>query len=377
MSGLDYRSGLISDYFSQYGYTPDPGVIAALTTSIGADDQEGVIAGEVGEFMNAVNQINKAAANDPLQATLAQENAAITSDGSAADTYATELQSVYSSAPKLFGSLTPDQIDSYLAPAQSAFNSAEQSVQGAAAKAGNTGSSLEASAMAQTDQQFKQGVTQTGLNVGMTEQTNQANVIQQLYNQKLQQQNLLYGLQQQTSGAISAQNYQNAQFMAQLPMLLNSYATQQMQLRQQQDNAGGGWESAVGTGLGGIAGGVAGFYAGGPMGAVAGASAGASLGGSVANDITGRNQPTQTSASLMQLPLLYGATKGMLGGTTGSTGAGTMSPYDTSSMSQVNPSLAGSTIMGAGSPLSLNYNMGNQNPANYADTGLNWATQPG
>lgn len=310
MSGLDYRSGLITEYFKHYGYTPDPGVIAALVTSIGADNQEGVVAGEVGAFMNAVNQLNKAAANDPLQGILAQENAAIGSTGSQADMYAQEVQDVYKQAPKLFGSLTPDQIDQYLAPARSAFDYAEGKVQTDAAARGNTGSSLEANAMAGTDKQFKEGVLQQGLNVGMQEQQNLAQVIQNLYNQKLQQQSLLYGLQQQTGGAISAQNYQNAQFMAQLPLLLNSYASQQMQLRNQQNTSGGGWENMLGTALGGVAGGVGGFFLGGPMGAVAGASAGAGLGGSIANDITGRQQPTQTSASLMQLPMLMGSMRG-------------------------------------------------------------------
>jgi hypothetical protein len=309
MSGLEYRSGLITEYFKHYGYTPDPGVIEALVTSIGADNQEGIVSGEVGAFMNAVNQLNRAASSDPLVKILAQENQAIGTTGSDADVYAKELQDVYKTSPKLFGSLTPDQIDEYLAPLKSQFDYAEGKVQTDAAARGNTGSSLEANAMAQTGQQFKENVTKQGLDVGMQEQQNLAAVIQNLYNQKLQQQNLLYGLQQQTGGALSAQNYQNAQFLAQLPLLLNSYATQQMQLRNQQDANSGGWENIVGSLLGGGIG----AMAGGPLGAMAGMQ----FGGAAANDITGRSMPTQTSAAMNNIPLLYGMSKGFGNGAPG------------------------------------------------------------
>lgn len=294
------REVWVQRMFEQYGYTPDPGVIAALTIGIPTDDQAGVAEFEVGAFMNAVNQLNKAAASDPLTKILAQENSAIASDQSLTDKYGSELESVYQQAPKLFGSLTPDQIDEYLQPAKTAFDYSEGAVQTAAAARGNTGSSLEADALAQTKQQFDQGVLATGLQVGQQQQQNQASVIQQLYNQKLQQQNLLYGLQQQTGGQLSTQNYNNAQFLAQLPLLLNSYATQQAQLSNNISNSSPNWENTLGTGLGAVAG----AYFGGPIGA----SIGASLGGSTANDITGNSSPSQTSASIgSNLPLLYGA----------------------------------------------------------------------
>lgn len=300
------REVWVQRMFDSYGFTPDPGVVAALTSMVETDDQAGVASGTVGAYINAFNELQKAAANDPLQKLLVDEQAATSAAGASADQYATQLQDVYKQAPKLFGSMTPDQVDQYLAPLKSQFDYASGKVSGDAAARGNTGSSLEAVASAQTGEQFKQGVMSQGLQVGMTEQQNLAQMIQNLYNQKIAQQNLLYGLQQGTTGQLSQNKLQEAEFMAQLPILLGGQATQAAAMNQSKS---GGWENIAGTVLGGAVGGIGGFFAGGPMGAAMGASAGAGLGGSIANDITG-GTPTQTSAALTNLPLLYGMMNG-------------------------------------------------------------------
>ncbi len=298
MSGLDYRNGLINEYAKRFGITLPPGIAAALTTVVGSDGQETITEGEVGLYANALNELNIAAANDPLTKVLATEQALYTSSGEKAAGYAKQLASIYTSAPQLFGNLTPDQITDYLKPLQSQFDTTRQLVEGQAAARGNTGSSLEATALAQTDKQFKEGVVSQGLMIGQQQQQNQAQVLQQLYSQYLGQQSQALAAQQQTGGQISAQNYDNAQFKAQLPLLLNSWATQQNQLRNSYAKSVSPW-GAIASGAGAVIGGVYG----GPMGAAAGAQ----IGGGIASSATGEPQGAQTGATLSNSALLLGS----------------------------------------------------------------------
>ena len=306
----------IVQMFSNYGFTPPPGLIDALTSTGDPESQSGLAGFEVGAYINAFNEMQKFAANDPLTKLLVDEQNATAAAGTAADTYATELQGVYTQAPKLFGSLTPDQIDQYLAPTKTAFDYGMGTVTGEAAKRGVAGSSLEATAMAQADQQFKQSVLSQGLSVGMTEQQNMAGVLEGLYNSKINQQNLLYGLQQGTTGQMSAQALQNAEFMAQLPIYLQASANQQAAANPADNSSPWGDIASIG---GEIAGGIGGFMLGGPMGAFAGANLGGQLGGGIASAAGAPPTPGGATGAnaLGMLPLLYGMMGRGGGGTSG------------------------------------------------------------
>jgi len=304
---FENREAWVARMFEQYGFKPDPGVIAALTSQVPTDDQRGVASATVGQYINAFNQLQKAAANDPLIKMLIDEQSATTAAGSAAEGYATQVQDVYKQAPKLFGAMTPEQIDQYLSPLKNQFDYSEGKVQTDAAARGNTGSSLEATALAGTNQQFKQNV----LSQGLQEQQNLANVIQNLYNQRLAQQNLLYGLQQNTAGQLSQNKLQEAEFMAQLPILLGGQATQAGAMNQNRDSTPWG---AIGT-LAGMAGGAAlAPFTGGlsiPMGMMLGGSLGGAA-GSIGQGFAGGNSTMANGGAgmMMNLPLLYG----MMGG---------------------------------------------------------------
>lgn len=369
----DNRKIWVQRMFDSYGITPPPGVIDALTLNIPTDDQQGMASYEVGSFVNAVNELNKAAAADPMSKILVDEQNALTSATGEADKYAGMVQDVYTNAPKLFGSMTPDQIDMYLAPMKRQFDYSFGAVQGAAAKRGNTGSSLEAQAMADSSKSFNEDVLSAGLNVGMTQQQNQAGQLENLFNQYMAMKNNMGGLIQGTGGMMSDQLYRNAQFMAQLPMLLNANATQQAQLLAAQSGSKTPW-GAIGT-LGGMAlgAGLAPFTGGMslPLMMSLGGMVGGAAGGIGQSFAGGNPQAANASAAnLSMLPLLYGAYSGT-GTGTGSTMPGM--PYSPTTMG---------TIPGAGSsdlPPSLSFNP--TNPVmRYTpppdDSGLNWASQP-
>lgn len=299
---FENREAWVYRMFQSYGFTPPPGVVAALTSTIPTEDQAGIASQEVGAYINAFNELQKAAANDPLQKLLVDEQTATTSSGAAATDYAAQLQDTYKQAPKLFGALTPDQIDQYLAPTKTAFDYGLGKISGEAAQRGVAGSSIEANSMAQAQGQFQQNVLNQGLNIGMTQQQNIAQVIQNLYNQKIAQQNMLYGLQQGTAGQISQQGYANAEFLAQLPILLQGNAVQAAAMNQK--SGGSPFDIAMGTIGGGIQGAAAGFMAGGPVGAVAGGAVGGASGGYNAS----RGSMSMGSGQFQSsLPLLYGA----------------------------------------------------------------------
>ena len=326
MSAYDYRRGLVQQAFADFGYNASPQEVDSLVTSIGSDNQAGVIFGEVGDYVQAHQQIKAAQGqvSDVIStagqmAGDAQARAgqfltqAGTTAGQGSSAYA-QAANIYEQAPQLFGSMTPDQIAAYLAPLQTTFNYGLGQVQGAAAQRGLAGSSLEAQAMAQAQQQFQQNVLQQGLNVGMTQQQNRAQVLQALANQLFGQAGTQYNLasnQYSLLPSFLSTQLQGANInaglsedLAQLAPQLNALANSNSALYNQ-TNQSSGFGSLLGGGLGSGLGALLGSF-GGPGGAMLGASLGGSLGGGIGSAITG-NPAGANFGNAMQSPLFLGS----------------------------------------------------------------------
>jgi hypothetical protein len=105
---------------------------------------------------------------------------------------------LYSQAPKLFGSMTADQIQAYIAPVTQATKETLGQIEGGAARRGLAGSSLEAQALAEQQRLYQQNVLSQGLGVGLDQQQRQAAILQALGGAK-------YGLSG-TFGQLGTQN---------------------------------------------------------------------------------------------------------------------------------------------------------------------------
>ncbi len=284
----------IANTFKSYGYDATPEEIAALVPA--SEGKGGYEAGQaaVANYVLAHQQIS--GAKSLIEGQLKAEQAAGTaaqsmgaSDQAAGTSSYQQAQQTLQEAPKLFGSLTPDQIGTYLAPLQNQFNYGLGQVQGTAAQRGLAGSSLEAQAMAQAQTQFQQNVLSQGLSIGQQQQQLLASQQAALGAQQFGASGQQYGLAGQYAGLANqsaGQNFSAAEDLAQLSGQSANQAIAQNATLQALNPSGGngGWQNALGSGLGAVAGGVAGAYMGNPM---LGASLGASLGGAAANGITG------------------------------------------------------------------------------------------
>ena len=127
--------------FQNFGYTPTADEIGALT--VADTGNADILTSAVGQYINYKQTQDAFAASDPLTALQKQMNDQITLNQNQVQGLYGQLQSTLSAAPELFGSLTPDQITTYLAPLQTAFQAQLSSVQGAMAARGVAGSSTE------------------------------------------------------------------------------------------------------------------------------------------------------------------------------------------------------------------------------------------
>jgi hypothetical protein len=329
MAATDQSTGSITDptggapnfdiqaIFESMGYTPSQSEIDALApafegrTNVG---QTGTSA--VASYVQAHQQI--AGAQSLIQGNLTAETGAASAATAAGNASYDAAQATLEAAPKLFGSMTPDQVSSYLAPLQNQFNYGLGQVTGQAASRGLAGSSLEAQAMAQAQTQYQQNIVNQGLSIGQQQQQLLASQQAGRGAQQLGLAPQFLGLANQSAG----QNYGAATDIANLPgqSVSQSLAQQALLKQMSQSTGGGGWEGALGTGLGAVVGGIGGSFLGNPM---LGASLGASLGGSAASAITG-SPAGATFGSSASNPLLLGgylAAQRQLG-STGASGAG-------------------------------------------------------
>lgn len=192
---------IVKDAFQRYGYTPTQAEIDSLAVGYDPHLGAGLAQSFVANYVNAVKNQQNLMANDPTRQVLANERgffndtqAKAAGYAGKAEGYAQNLQDLSKQAPQLFGSLTPDQVDAYLAPLKTKFAQSDAALEGNIARRGIAGSSTEASVLGDLNNQFKENILSTGLNIGLTEQQQRENILSNLYGETLGASTNLYSL---------------------------------------------------------------------------------------------------------------------------------------------------------------------------------------
>ena len=270
----------VVNLFKSWGYEPTPIELAAFQDM---NWEQGGAGGQMAEYISAVQTLNKAQANDPLKGFAAEQGGIASNYRTMAEGQFGKAEAEARNAPKLFGNLTPDQIDAYLAPLGQQYANVDAKLQGDASRRGVAGSSIEAQAAAGAGREFKQNVLNTGLQVGMSQQQQLLNLLYGTGGQYLGAAGQASGLQGGATGQISRQANDNATFMSQLPIYLRSQAMQEEAMRKANSASAGGGN--LGSLIGGGIGAGAGFLIGGPVGGMLGLGIGSGLGGGIGNSI--------------------------------------------------------------------------------------------
>lgn len=160
--------------------------------------------------------------NDPLNSYIKMAGDYTTKFNSMADTMYGQLDDLMSSAPKLFGEFTPDQVSQYLAPLQTEFQKAQAITEGAFGRRGLAGSSTEAQALALGTGKFQEDILSQGLSVGMDSQAKKAKVLQDRIAQLQSAAGQAFGLEGQATGQKSSQDLAQSNLLASLPFFLKS-----------------------------------------------------------------------------------------------------------------------------------------------------------
>jgi hypothetical protein len=230
----------ILDVFHEMGYYPTQTEINAIAPAFeGRTDPGQIGTAAVSQYVLAKQSEATRVANDPLAAlqTKMQESAD-TMKQQVQGLY-TQLQGVLTEAPQLFGSLTPDQITTYLAPLQTAFKTQLATVQGALAGRGLGGSSTESNALAQTGEQFQEQVLSTGLNVGIQSQQARAKAMSDQINSLLGLTGTEESLASSAAQTRSQQQLGQSNLISSLPYFLDQSALQQEAARKAMQPQGG------------------------------------------------------------------------------------------------------------------------------------------
>jgi hypothetical protein len=257
----DPRRGLVQilNSFSQFGYTPTADEVKFLASSTaGGNDQ--TIQQAVGAYSASKSPTAEAQRkSDPLYQE-AENQLGIQADATKEISSLTgQLQTSLGQAPTLFGNLTPDQINTLLAPLNTQFQRGQSQLTTTLGSRGLTGSSVEANALADANATFNQGVAQYGLQIGMQQQQNQQATLAQLINSYIARggtagSGTLAGL-----GQLSSQGQTQSLYNQQLPILLQQLGLQGTQIANQNSLANQGpspW--ALGFGAANAAGSLAG-----------------------------------------------------------------------------------------------------------------------
>jgi|SRR5579864_4424214 len=242
----------ILDVFQEFGYQPTQAEISALSSSFGGSiDPYQIGSSAVGQYVNFMDQIKQTEANDPLAALQTSLATDIAQNRASIEGLYGQIQSTLTSAPQLFGDLTPDQISTYIQPLQTAFTQQLSQVQGAMASRGVAGSSTENNALAQTNLQFQQGLLSTGLSIGQQQQQARAQAMQAQINNLFGLTGQETGIKGQAAGQESAQNLSESNLLASLPSFYNSQAQMQEAIAQA-NKANTGFQSEFNTVTGDI-----------------------------------------------------------------------------------------------------------------------------
>lgn len=209
----------IEDVFKSFGYDATQAEISALAPAFeGRTNVYQTGASAVANYVQAHQALGDA--QSKIQGNLLDEQTAAKNADELGKVLETQGQeaydaaaAIYTQAPKLFGSLTADQIGQFLAPAKQAFDAAQGKTSGDMAARGLGASSIEGGALGQNLTNFFQSVLSQGLGIGMQQQSSQAGVLQakgaQLFGAGQQQYGL--GVQDRALAQGSAgQNYNAA-----------------------------------------------------------------------------------------------------------------------------------------------------------------------
>ncbi len=217
----------IAGVFKQFGYTPTEAEISSLRPSFAEGMGGNVATSAVGQYVNFKNEEAERQKNDPLAALQTKMEDNVTLMKNQITGLQGQLQDTLSAAPELFGSLTPDQIQTYLKPLQDTFKQQMSTVQSTIASRGLAASSTENNALAHTDQQFKNQVFSTGLQVGMTQQQAKAQALQTQINNLFGLTGHEEGLSASAAAQRSSQNLGQSNLISSLPSFLNAQSAQE------------------------------------------------------------------------------------------------------------------------------------------------------
>jgi len=291
---------VITSAFSAFGYTPSEAEIEQLipivnTRTGGAERGRAAVA----NYVQTVRIQQERKKNDPLNQVIADERGFFTDSQRQAQEYQDKaqgeqkrLEETIGAAPKLFGSLTEDQISQYLAPTDRAQKQASARLEGAAARRGIAGSSTEFQTLADSERQYREDVLNQALQLGIQLKQAQVNAIQgnvnNLTNTGSQFRGFLPGsLQRQ--GAIAGQQsemaFDEANYMSELPIYLRGISAQENAIAEavaaREEAARTAKKRGLFSSIGSIVGAGGGLLVtgGNPLGAVIGSQIGGQVGG--------------------------------------------------------------------------------------------------
>lgn len=234
-----YGRQFLINSFIGFGYYPTESEVASFMGTTGGTNWETFSGAAVANYVNIQKAEIEREKNDPLAAFQKKMM-------DSADLYKTQVQGLYGqlqdtlgSAPQLFGNLTPDQIETYLAPLKRSFDTQLATVQSVMGSRGLSSSSSEINALAAAGEQFKEGVFQTGLGVGMQSQQEKAKAISNQINALLG----LAGGEERLGGAAagqrSSQNLGQSNLIQSLPFFFSQAAKEDQLFQQAQAKIGG------------------------------------------------------------------------------------------------------------------------------------------
>lgn len=225
--------GDVVSTFKSYGVDLTP---AEVNLFAGQDSGPG-LAQAMASFAQTKTEQMKQEANNPLKTFLDDEKVRRQGFEDKANGLYSQLQDTISAAPKLFGNLSPDQINQYLAPITQAAKEGSANLQGDFARRNIAGSSIEANALADAQRKYQENILSTGLNLGMNTQQAQASAIQNRINQLFGASGQSSGLMGSGAGQLNTEQMTNMQNITQLPLFLQAMM-QQRQLFDKQMNEG-------------------------------------------------------------------------------------------------------------------------------------------
>jgi hypothetical protein len=224
----------VAKTFKSYGIDLSPAEVDIFAGS----DSGPSLAQAMANFANTKSQQLKLEASNPLKTFLEEEKQRRVQYQSQAEILYKQLQDTISAAPKLFGGLTSEQVQQYIAPIAQATREGSANLEGNFARRGIAGSSIEANALADAQRKYQENVLNTGLNVGMNTQQAQASAIQNRINKLFGQTSQSTGLLGSGAEKLTSDMYSNMNTLTTLPYFLKAMQQQEALFNKQMEGPG-------------------------------------------------------------------------------------------------------------------------------------------